>query len=233
MKPTIISIRRRRFLRSAMIATPGVAATLLINPAVARADNATASSAPYAPQYFSTTEFGTLNALADRLIPADQHGPSASEAGVIEFLDRQMQTPYGRGELWYMDGPHDPSASGLFGYQLKYPPSELYRIALREFAAEVNHRYSKAFIELTSAEQDKIVALLEKDDFSMSTVPAIVFFSQLLANVHEGYFCDPIHGGNKQMAAWKMIGFPGARADYMDWVNQYGERYPLPPISLA
>nr|WP_272901273.1 hypothetical protein [Herbaspirillum frisingense] len=49
--------------------------------------------------------------------------------------------------------------------------------------------------------------------------------------MHEGYFCDPVDGGNKGMAAWKMIGFPGARADYYDWVDQYGRTYPLPPVS--
>ncbi len=58
-----------------------------------------------------------------------------------------------------------------------------------------------------------------------------MFFGQLLQNTYEGYFCDPVHGGNRNMAAWKMIGFPGARADYMDWVHQYGVKYPLPPVS--
>jgi gluconate 2-dehydrogenase gamma chain len=55
----------------------------------------------------------------------------------------------------------------------------------------------------------------------------------LLQNTREGYFCDPKHGGNKGMAAWRMINFPGARADYIDWVEQYGRRYPLPPVSSA
>jgi gluconate 2-dehydrogenase gamma chain len=41
-----------------------------------------------------------------------------------------------------------------------------------------------------------------------------------------------MHGGNKDAAAWKMIGFPGARADYADWVGRPGERYPLPPVSI-
>jgi gluconate 2-dehydrogenase gamma chain len=34
------------------------------------------------------------------------------------------------------------------------------------------------------------------------------------------------------MAAWKMIGFPGARYDYRDWVHRHNERYPLPPMSI-
>jgi gluconate 2-dehydrogenase gamma chain len=35
------------------------------------------------------------------------------------------------------------------------------------------------------------------------------------------------------MAAWKMIGFPGARYDYTDWVDRHNERYPHPPVSIA
>jgi len=60
-----------------------------------------------------------------------------------------------------------------------------------------------------------------------------MFFGFLLQNTKEGYFSDPIHGGNKNAAAWAMIGFPGARADYLDWVGRPGERYPLPPVTIA
>jgi gluconate 2-dehydrogenase gamma chain len=35
------------------------------------------------------------------------------------------------------------------------------------------------------------------------------------------------------MCAWKMIGFPGARYDYRDWVSRHNERYPLPPVSIG
>ena len=44
------------------------------------------------------------------------------------------------------------------------------------------------------------------------------FFAMLLQNTKEGYFSDPIYGGNKDMGAWKMIGFPGAHYDYKEWV---------------
>ena len=35
------------------------------------------------------------------------------------------------------------------------------------------------------------------------------------------------------MCSWKMIGFPGARYDYSDWVGRHNERYPFPPVSIA
>ena len=53
----------------------------------------------------------------------------------------------------------------------------------------------------------------------------------LLVNVNEGYFCDPSYGGNKDMAAWKMIGYPGVRADYLEFVGE-ARPYPYAPVSL-
>ena len=47
-----------------------------------------------------------------------------------------------------------------------------------------------------------------------------------------GFFADPIYGGNRDMVAWKMIGYPGARYNYLDWIDRHNERFPLPPVSL-
>ena len=49
----------------------------------------------------------------------------------------------------------------------------------------------------------------------------------------EGYFSDPVYGGNLGMAAWKMIGFPGAYASYYDLVDKHGMRFEGEPRSLA
>ncbi len=57
------------------------------------------------------------------------------------------------------------------------------------------------------------------------------FFAFLVENTKAGYLSDPIHGGNKDMGSWKMIGFPGARADFLDWVGT-GNRYPYGPVSI-
>ncbi len=60
---------------------------------------------------------------------------------------------------------------------------------------------------------------LESGDARLEGVDGESFFGMFLQNVLEGYFSDPIYGGNKDMAAWKMIGFPGAHYDYRDWVS--------------
>ena len=48
----------------------------------------------------------------------------------------------------------------------------------------------------------------------------------------EGYFSDPIYGGNKDGSAWAMIGFPGAHYDYSPWVTAYNQRVPVQPVGL-
>jgi len=60
-----------------------------------------------------------------------------------------------------------------------------------------------------------------------------VFFDSLLSMVIEGFFCDPVYGGNRDMVAWKMIGFPGAYATYYNLVDQHGIAFNREPMSLA
>ncbi|WP_114811130.1 gluconate 2-dehydrogenase subunit 3 family protein [Paraburkholderia kururiensis] len=225
---------RRRFVRIATLAAPATAVAAAAGGAALLDPARTASGAGeagYRPQYFNADEWPTLNALVDRLIPADDAGPGALEAGVPEFIDRQMDLPYGHGELWYMNGPFHADAAPQFGYQLSLVPRELYRHALRGLDDAMRRDHGKHFSDLAANDKDAVLHQLEDGKLEMGEVPAATFFGQLLANTYEGYFCDPVHGGNRGMRAWQMIGFPGARADYMDWVRQYGAHYPLPPIS--
>lgn len=58
------------------------------------------------------------------------------------------------------------------------------------------------------------------------------FFALLVQNTKEGYFADPKYGGNHQMASWVYIGFPGARANFLEWVDKDNVPYPLGPVSI-
>lgn len=231
MSPIGINARRRSFLRGAVMAAPSAAAASVLAGATDSAKAADASG--YSPAYFSASQWQSLNQLVDVLIPVSDDGPGGLEAGVAEFIDQQMNTPYGHGELWYMEGPHDAHAPALMGYQLPYAPRDLYSKALDGFAAAVNKEFNKDFGALDEATRNDVVTRLQKGQIALADdIPSEAFFTVLLQNVHEGYFCDPAHGGNKDMAAWKMIGFPGARGDYYDWVSQYGVKYPFPPVSI-
>ncbi|WP_310634218.1 gluconate 2-dehydrogenase subunit 3 family protein [Paraburkholderia sp.] len=185
----------------------------------------------YKPRFFDAREWAFLQAAVDRLIPADAEGPGALDAGVPEFIDRQMDTPYAHGALWYMQGPFQQGAPEL-GYQMKLVPRDIYRLGIAAVNAYATKAWGKDFDALDANTRDALLANLEAGKVELDSVPAKVFFGQLLQNTREGYFCDPIHGGNKDMAAWKMIGFPGARADFMDFVNQDGKAYPYGPVSI-
>ena len=171
------------------------------------------------------------SAAVARLIPADELGPGAKEAGVPEFIDRQLNTPYATGSIWYMQGPFNPDVPKEMGYQLPLVPKQIYNLGIADAEAWCQDKYHKTFAELSSEQQDEALGLWESGKAEFKQLPASLFFTYLLQNTREGFFSDPIHGGNKGMVGWTLINFPGARADFMDWVER-GERYPFPPVSI-
>ena len=121
-----------------------------------------------------------------------------------------------------------------YGNQSPLTPAARYRAALAALNAYCATAYfGKKFNELPAGEQDKIISAMEKGSLNLNGANGRAFFAALLQNAMEGFFADPVYGGNRDMVAWKMIGFPGARYDYRDWVGRHNERYPLPPISIA
>ena len=81
-------------------------------------------------------------------------------------------------------------------------------------------------------EQDKVLGDLDNDKIKLTNVSGKAFFELLLQNTIEGFFSDPIHGGNRDMAGWKLIGFPGARYDYRPYVDKHNQKLDLPPVSI-
>ncbi|MFZ5936766.1 gluconate 2-dehydrogenase subunit 3 family protein [Pseudomonas sp. HS6-2] len=185
----------------------------------------------YQPTFFTAEEWAFVQAAVSRIIPADELGPGALEAGAAEFIDRQMNTPYATGAQWYMQGPFKADAAPELGYQLQLSPQQIYRLGIAATEAWVKNASGKTFAEQDSATRDKILGKIEAGEIVFEQLPAKLFFSLLVQNTREGFFCDPIHGGNKNMVGWTQIGFPGARADFMDWVER-NEPYPFPAVSI-
>ncbi|VTU17584.1 Gluconate 2-dehydrogenase subunit 3 precursor [Variovorax sp. SRS16] len=237
---------RRGFLRRSIAIVPAAAAlTASIGSAQSPPASSPSSFPPggssqgssspsnYSPVYFNASEWAFVKAAVARLIPSDDTGPGAIEAGVPEFIDRQMEGAFGHASTWYTQGPF-LEASPLLGYQGKMVPREVYRAGIAATDARCRKQYAdKGFAQLSAAQQDEVLKGLEAGSFALEGVGATDFFGYLLQNTKEGYFSDPIHGGNKNAEAWKMIGFPGARADFADWVDKPGARYNLPPVSIA
>ena len=225
---------RRDFLRKSLTLIPvislaGYAASH--SPQAASAEQAAAHD-NYQPRFFNNSEWAFIKAAVARLIPKDDNGPGAIEAGVPEFIDRQMETPYGHGALWYMQAPFVTNAAPEFGHQLKLVPRDIYRIGIAALARWNQAQSSKPFSELPPSAQDDILQRLESNQIDLQDLPASLLFSQLLQNTREGFFSDPRHGGNRGLVGWKLVGFPGARADFMDWADR-GVKYPLPPVAIS
>ena len=226
---------RREFLKGAVTLLPVAAiggSDLLPVRAALAAETPASPSAAYQPTFFTAAEWRFVNAAAARLIPSNDDGPGAIDLHVPEFIDRQMETDYGHGGRWYLQGPFKPEADASLGYQLRFAPRDLYRTSIAELDGWCRDHHGQAFADLAPAQQDDLLGQLQKGEIELPSVKATEFFGQLLANVKEGYFADPMYGGNYRMGGWKMIGFPGARADFKDWVTQPGKAYPLPPVSI-
>ena len=219
-------------LAPAMAAGSAVVGGFSMAPAVQAADPATAQPArDYQPSWFTAEEFAFIKAAVARLIPNDERGPGALEAGVPEFIDRQMNTPYATGANWYMQGPFNPDLPKELGYQLPLVPQQIYRLGLADADDYSKRQHGKVFADLSGEQQDALLQAMESGEADFRQLPAKTFFAFLIQNTREGFFSDPIHGGNQNMVGWKLIGFPGARADFMDWVER-GERYPFPSVSI-
>jgi gluconate 2-dehydrogenase gamma chain len=219
---------RRALFRSLGAATIAVVAL----PALGTRASGTAQDKAYVPTFFTPQEWAFVNAACARLIPNDSLGPGAVEAGVPEYIDRQMATPWATGALWYMQGPFSADAPATLGYQSQLNPQQIYRLGIAAADELARKTHGKSFAQLAPNEQDTTLHEIESGRTHFETVPAELFFSMLLQNVREGFFADPAHGGNRGLVGWKLIGFPGARADFMDWVDR-DLKYPLPPVALS
>src|SRR5438105_4545845 len=69
-------------------------------------------------QFFTAVEAAFIDAAVARLIPKDDLGPGAKEAGATLFIDRQLAGSFGSGERWYMQGPW-PEGTKSQGYQTR------------------------------------------------------------------------------------------------------------------
>jgi gluconate 2-dehydrogenase gamma chain len=224
-------LNRRQFLSGTSAAAVAAATQAVLG--TARGGDAAAAEVEYSPTFFRTAEWAFINAAVDRLIPRDGNGPGGVEAGVPIFLDRQMELPYGHGAYAYTQGPFQPDAPASLGYQLPYTPRELYRLGIAAADEASRQSSGRRFAELDAAQQDKFLTALETGTVQLSGLPAKAFFAQLWTNVREGFFADPLYGGNRGMVGWKLIGFPGARADFTDWMDQQGKKYPYGPVSIS
>ena len=235
---TRLEFCRRELLAGATYFALGVShssATIIFDhlPWTPNAGNPLSAATPGPWLFFTGDEGRTVEALADRIIPPDSETSGGKDSGSAVFIDRQLAGPYGRQDGLYVRPPFLTGTKNQ-GHQSEKGPAQEYRdglAALNEGCkAELGGR---AFFELSDADKDRVLKDLEKGEFELDGVDGKAFFGQVVKDVQMGFFADPIYGGNRDMVAWKMIGYPGARYNYLDWVGRHNEKFPLPPVSMA
>jgi gluconate 2-dehydrogenase gamma chain len=176
--------------------------------------------------FFNAQQRATIEAAMARIIPTDDQ-PGAREAGTIDFLDRYLSGL----EFIYAK----PDGSGFEKLQGKHADAWKRRIeiirskyveGIRELDRRSRSQFGAEFVRLTSEQQDRILAGMEHPalqneagaDEAKSAEPALQqtnaetdldFFPLLALHTRQGFYADPIYGGNKNRVGWKLIGFEG------------------------
>jgi gluconate 2-dehydrogenase gamma chain len=181
----------------------------------------------------SAAEAAFLTAAADTIIPADALSPSASACGVIDFIDCELAGPYGEGARLYREGPI-MDGKPEHGYQLGLTPREFFRDGIIAADNWTQRRFAKSFAALDSVQREAALKEIESGDAIFEGFDARLFLDALIAIVMEGFFADPYYGGNRDLAGWKMLGYPGLPADYQAGMERdSGKRVAPKPRSIG
>lgn len=186
---------RRAFLVRAALGAGVVAGAGLMPSAYAQnqeqREEADASTRPLSSgeghgAFFNHANAATIVAFTERLMPGAPGKPGASEAEVLNYIDLALAGAYA--DL-----------------------QDFYRRGLAQLDAYCRKTYNEPFVRLDTARQDEVITALEEDKAAGFTWPtAQAFFNTVRTHTIEGMFADPIYGGNKDFAGWRLVGFPGA-----------------------
>lgn len=137
--------------------------------------------------FFNDDDARTVTAFTERLMPGAPGMPGATEAGVLNYIDLAL--------------------AGAYADQ-----QDFYRRGLTQLDEHCTKTYGKPFGRLTAEQQDETIAALEQGKVPAFVWPtAVAFFNTVRTHTMEGMFADPIYGGNKNFAGWRLVGFPGAQ----------------------
>ena len=183
-------------------------------------------------RFFDDFQRRTVAAAMARIIPTDQD-PGASEAGAIDFLDRYLS-----GIDYVYAKPDGSGFVRLEGKRAAAwrQRIEIVRLKYLEGIEDLNQRsraeYGEDFAELAADQQDAILTMMDRPvrnqerareeeqavagftppEPALQQIAAEVdldFFPLLVLHTRQGFFADPIYGGNRNRAGWDVIGFPG------------------------
>jgi gluconate 2-dehydrogenase gamma chain len=181
--------------------------------------------------YLLEPEIRFLEAAVEHLIPTDELGPGARDAGVVVYIDRQLAGQWGVHGRHYRGGPWLEGTLQQ-GYQSRFTPQEVYRIAIREIDLHCRSEFDRPFAQLADDRQLRLLEQLETDEITLPSLSSKFFFDLLWRNTEEGYFADPLYGGNRDKVGWKLLGFPGVPSGQYRELVTSSEPYHAEPVSV-
>ncbi|MDB5812097.1 MAG: gluconate 2-dehydrogenase [Betaproteobacteria bacterium] len=223
---------RRAFLKSAVVGGAAAAAVNVPQPAQAQSGAQATASPGY--EFLNPEEGAFVEALVDHMVPADNLTPKGTDLGLNIFIDRSLAGGWGKGDRLYMQGPWKQGVPSQ-GYQVPLTPAELYRNGMAAANAHCVKTYKKTFDKITEAERQEFLLALQGGKITFENgPPARLFFSTMYQTVMEGMFSDPMYGGNRNKAGWKLIGFPGVIAVNYQNVEKFRDKpFPTNPVGIA
>ncbi len=226
---------RRDFLKGAVVGGAAAATgTVAATPADAQQTPVTPAPAQPGYAFLNIEEAAFVEALVDHMIPADEFTPKGTEVGLNIYIDRALAGGWGKGDRLYMQGPWKRGTPNQ-GYQLPLTPAQLYRAGIEATNAYCRKTYGKSFDRIDAKQREDVLVGLSTAKITFDDgLPVRTFWTTVYQTVMEGMFSDPIYGGNRDKAGWKLIGFPGAIAVHRDNVEKYrGKKYTAEILGIA
>jgi gluconate 2-dehydrogenase gamma chain len=230
------NLGRRDFLKGAVVGGAAAAATVNLPDSAQAQQAAAAAPAAASPGYsfLNLDEAAFVEALVDHMVPADELSPKGTDIGINVYIDRALAGAWGNGDRLYMQGPWKKGVASQ-GYQVPLTPAQLYRAGIEATNAHCRKTYGKTFERITEQQREEVLIALSTGKLPFDNgLPASLFWTTLYQTVLQGMFADPIYGGNRDKAGWKLIGFPGVIAVHRENVEKYRDKkFPSDPVSIA
>jgi len=147
-------------------------------------------------QSFSAMQAETVSAIVQRLIPTDENGPGAKEAGVERYIDWVLSSPLNTRRT-----PNNPDSD----------LTDAYAAGLRAIDSYAQATHGSPFAKLSPDQQDAILTAMEANTAPGFTPDSRSFFNLIRGHAVQGMFCDPYYGGNANFVGWELIGYPGIK----------------------
>jgi gluconate 2-dehydrogenase gamma chain len=185
-------------------------------------------------------EAAVVAAAAEAIIPTDSNGPGANEAGVIYFIDRQLNGDYGNNGRMYNAGPFitpntpgpitvqgitysagSPNTPWVAGQTYQYSMSlrNFWHYGIMALETYATSAYGGVFESLSTANQVACLQdLFNNKPTSFNSIIPSDFANELFFMTWCGFLMDPMYGGNRGMVGWVLTASPGLNNG-----NFYGE----------